>query len=77
MPLKPGGRGFGGVGIEGSEAGLADRVLRVAREAAGLAAYHYFFQSSTEESRATYLAALEAEAEAELLLRDIRAAPSA
>jgi len=60
------------VGIEGTEIRLADRVLRAAREAAGLAAYHYFFQNSTAESRATYLAALEAEAEAELLLRDIR-----
>lgn len=47
------------------------RVLRAARDAAGLAAYHYFFQSSTSAARATYLAALEAEAEAELLAREV------
>lgn len=51
----------------------ANRLLRVAREAAGLAAYHYFFLRSTPEARAAYVLALEAEAEAELLVRDVHA----
>lgn len=49
----------------------AQRLLRSARDAAGLAAYHYFFLESSRHARATYLAAIEAEAEAELLLHDL------
>ena len=55
----------------GHEAAQAARVLRSARQAAVLAAYHYFFAQATPEVRAAYVAALEAEAEAELLLRRI------
>ena len=73
--LKRGGPLGVEVGVEEVEVGRVDRVLRVARDAAGLAAYHYFFRSSTTDARAAYLAALEAEAEAELLWREIRAGP--
>lgn len=57
--------------LQGQEVAQATRVLRSARQAAGLAAYHYFFAQATPEVRAAYVAALAAEAEAELLLRHI------
>lgn len=60
------------MGDEGIETGRMERVVRAARDAAGLAAYHYFFRTSTPMARAAYLVALEAEAEAELLMRELR-----
>ena len=74
--LKPSPSGPVGVGVEDVETVRVDRVLRAARDAAGLAAYHYFFQSPTPHARAAYLAAIEAEAEAELLSREVRATRS-
>jgi len=59
------------VRLDGIDLRAAGRILKAARDAAGLAAYHYFFQEATPEARAAYLAALEAEAEAWLLLRDL------
>lgn len=70
--LKPGCQELFGVGVPAVDLGRVDRLLRAARDAAGLAAYHYFFRTSTLESRAAYLAAIEAEAEAELLLLEVR-----
>lgn len=63
---------LGPVGDEDVGINRALRLLKAARSTAGLAAYHYFFRDSTPEARGAYLAAIEAEAEAELLLRDIR-----
>ena len=50
----------------------AESLRRTAAQAAGLAAYHYFFLDAGPSSRAAYLAAIEAEAEAEALLQDLR-----
>lgn len=50
----------------------AETVRRTAARAAGLAAYHYFFLDAGPASRAAYLAAIEAESEAEALLQELR-----
>lgn len=47
-------------------------LVKRARETSGLAAYHYFFLGASSSAQATYLAALEAETEAELLLAALR-----
>ena len=49
----------------------AETLLRSARHTTGLAAHHYFFREDTPDARATYLAALEAEVEAELLYQEL------
>lgn len=73
--LKRGRAALRCVGVEDTQ--VLDRVLRAARDAAGLAAYHYFFNESTADARAAYLAALEAEAEAELLSIEVRGSRAA
>jgi len=74
--LKPATRSSPDVGDERVQK-QAHRLLRAARDAAGLAAYHYFFLDATADARAAYLAAIEAEAEAELFLRDVGETPPA
>ena len=49
-----------------------EALYRTAREAAGLAAYHYFFLTASPESREAYVAAMAAESEAEALLDTVR-----
>lgn len=48
-------------------------LLKRARQTSGLAAYHYFFLGASSAAQAAYLAALETETEAELLLAALRA----
>ena len=50
----------------------AEAILRQAQQAAGLAAYQYFFVDGTSWARAAYESAMAAEAEAEALLDDLR-----
>ena len=58
--------------MEPADVDRAERLLRRAQQAAGLAAYEYFFREPTPSARATYIAAMEAESEAEALVEAIR-----
>lgn len=59
------------MGFEHEALDRAAAVLQQARHAAGLAAYHYFFHDDSSAARDTYLSALEAEADAQLLLESL------
>lgn len=56
----------------GQELDQAERVLRAARVASGMAAYAHFFRDLRGETRDVYLVALAAESEAQALLDELR-----
>lgn len=60
---------------QGEELALAEKVLRSASQAAGMAAYQYFFVQASPTARAVYEAALETEMEAQLVLESLRETP--
>jgi hypothetical protein len=62
------------VGVEPEDLRRAEAILRQAQQAAGLAAYQYFFVAGTSGARAVYEVAMAAEAEAEALVEDMRGA---